>query len=1018
MECFYVSAVAGQAPSPGGPSSAALALETGPAPGLAPGAGSAGSGHGPLPGVVHKSWAAEPTAASVEHAAGGRGKLSRAGAPPGGDAPALRMPDGITGHAAAAVAAAARRTPPRASATAPALLAASSGGGGGRDDVSLLGVQGRGGGAGASARGAAKAVASAPLQRRALRVVVQVSGDVSLRRLCDAALEYKSWRRWIGAKLAVETSRGLAKEALGPLVLTLLDDEAERACEHLELADIEKEGGADLIFQALEERFPDKEASDRIGDGLESVFGLAIERGETSSACTGRARTIFAKARMEGVELPSVAQGFLLLKGARLGIERRAVVLAASQRQWGFSEMSAAIRTAYPKQMPTSQVHEVNAWEDRSATAPTASAAEATSTIEEDDVEAEINELLGEEDPIDEEDAIDILATWKETRTAMTKEKLQRGLPGRDAVGLKRLKDKVRCFLCKEIGHFSRECPKRHRSQQGGQKRFMQRSFNQGQRAVRQEAAVQVMVTQPTMAHEDDECAWSEIDVLIASWSRDKQPNLITKLTNEERFRRLAHERRETEQDADADEIDEADGDEDTVEACACHAPGCGALDSGCGMALIGSETLEEYEKETGLKPEWEEDVPSVRFKSYDGKLRRCQEACWIQWHIPAAKKRVKILVYVIEGKAGLLISKQVMKMLQANLDMSKNRLWLGRLDTSASEDISVQVLAVKNQVPGVMEIFSPPRVCPHAPDYGVRDLGSFDKVSGWGARQPQDVQELWDRPNGPIFVKAPREHTPKGHHPDQLYELVNGYGGVDQPQRWFSTFKRYAEEIGFVVSSSDRLPTPTPSVACAVVGQMVGFTARGEAHAARSFLQSLTDAETSYPNIVGCVAADRKMTVKVPAGVLDTGLKASRHMRVTLTYHNNTNYVQVLTGAAIEDSMIRQVMRFPPYEDEGKGTEAGSSIKKEEPREDAGFIKVEMPDLLKEGPAYQEALSTTVLAVIERMSNYPDQRGALLRVMKTSFGLEMTALEAERQDSYDREQKAYARRARPTTSG
>eukprot|EP00959_Pyramimonas_sp_CCMP1952_P006777 141630-Pyramimonas_sp.AAC.1 len=61
-------------------------------------------------------------------------------------------------------------------------------------------------------------------------------------------------------------------------------------------------------------------------------------------------------------------------------------------------------------------------------------------------------------------------------------------------------------------------------------------------------------------------------------------------------------------------------------------------------MALIGSETLEEYEKETGLKPEWEEDVPSVRFKSYDGKLRRCQKACWIQWHIPAAKKRMKIL--------------------------------------------------------------------------------------------------------------------------------------------------------------------------------------------------------------------------------------------------------------------------------------------------------------------------------------------------------------------------------------
>ena len=59
-------------------------------------------------------------------------------------------------------------------------------------------------------------------------------------------------------------------------------------------------------------------------------------------------------------------------------------------------------------------------------------------------------------------------------------------------------------------------------------------------------------------------------------------------------------------------------------------------------------------------------------------------------------------------------------------------------------------------------------------------------------------------RPNGPVFACPPKNHTPKGHHPEQLYELVNGYGGVDQPQRWYSTFKRYAEEIGFVAHPLD----------------------------------------------------------------------------------------------------------------------------------------------------------------------------------------------------------------------
>ena len=50
------------------------------------------------------------------------------------------------------------------------------------------------------------------------------------------------------------------------------------------------------------------------------------------------------------------------------------------------------------------------------------------------------------------------------------------------------------------------------------------------------------------------------------------------------------------------------------------------------------------------------------------------------------------------------------------------------------------------SQVPGVMEIFSPPRVCPQAPQYGMRDLGSFDKVTGWDARVTEDMQDLWDR--------------------------------------------------------------------------------------------------------------------------------------------------------------------------------------------------------------------------------------------------------------------------------
>ena len=42
--------------------------------------------------------------------------------------------------------------------------------------------------------------------------------------------------------------------------------------------------------------------------------------------------------------------------------------------------------------------------------------------------ESEIEAIVGALEPIEESDAIEVLSTWKQTRTAMTQEKLNRGL--------------------------------------------------------------------------------------------------------------------------------------------------------------------------------------------------------------------------------------------------------------------------------------------------------------------------------------------------------------------------------------------------------------------------------------------------------------------------------------------------------------------------------------------------------------------------------------------------------------
>ena len=66
--------------------------------------------------------------------------------------------------------------------------------------------------------------------------------------------------------------------------------------------------------------------------------------------------------------------------------------------------------------------------------------------------------LLGGEDAIEEQDAVDVLLSWKQTRQSISKEKLSRGL---SSGGLKKLEARVKCFKCQKVGHFSRNCPLR-----------------------------------------------------------------------------------------------------------------------------------------------------------------------------------------------------------------------------------------------------------------------------------------------------------------------------------------------------------------------------------------------------------------------------------------------------------------------------------------------------------------------------------------------------------------------------
>ena len=74
----------------------------------------------------------------------------------------------------------------------------------------------------------------------------------------SGAAEYKVWKRWDPAALVVKNVCGMPPKALGPWMYTLLDGQAALALESIDIKDMCTEGGEDLVFQELDQRFPNK----------------------------------------------------------------------------------------------------------------------------------------------------------------------------------------------------------------------------------------------------------------------------------------------------------------------------------------------------------------------------------------------------------------------------------------------------------------------------------------------------------------------------------------------------------------------------------------------------------------------------------------------------------------------------------------------------------------------------------------------------------------------------------------
>lgn len=456
--------------------------------------------------------------------------------------------------------------------------------------------------------------------------------------------EYKQWKVWCQNKLL--TLDKLSEANRGPYIYTLLSGKALETVEHLEPEAYQKAGGDKVLWDLLDQRFPQKEQVDELGEILGEVFSMKIREGESVKAWTARSQELFDRCkRKTNVDFPDQARGWLTLNRASLSEEQRAVVIARARGSLSRESISIAMRSCYPdllgpRKKAVAAVDEVlpvehqteidDAWEDefRDVVDFVEDNAHGDEEIDEHFAESDVAEVLA--------------STWKEKRMELSK--LQRARQFGEAKEVRRafrveveeMKARTSCNRCGKKGHWARECPMPKGSAKG--KGSSSASTTSGAAAVVSEDAGFDFVAQVSSV--------PRLLDLVRSF-KSSSPCFDVALVS---------------------------------------CPGFGVIDSGCGRTMVGEATLSAFEKlwkQRGLDspPRLDE---THQFKFGNGHLETSKIV--VPMPVKIAGKTGVIRASIVKGHAPLLISRTALKSLGASLDFKNDRLRM--LDS----DIQLQV--------------------------------------------------------------------------------------------------------------------------------------------------------------------------------------------------------------------------------------------------------------------------------------------------------------------------------------
>ena len=455
--------------------------------------------------------------------------------------------------------------------------------------------------------------------------------------------EYRRWKTWVQNKLL--TMDKLPKEAKGAYIYTLLAGKALECVEHLDASAYQCAEGEKELWRLLDLRFPQKDKTDEMGEMLGEVFSLHAKDQESLKSWVARGSEIFDRCqRKTNVTFPSEARGWVLLHRAGLSEEQKAVVLARASGSLKRDDISTALRSCYPdlvvKTKKTFGAH---------AVIPEMPIGD--EPIDDDVAFSDVELLLAEHDfdgeslpedaeAFDETEVAEVLAaTWREKRAELNK--LQKTRKFSAAKDLKRsfrieveeLKKRTTCHRCGKQGHWSRECR---------QPRVDSKHGKGPQTSSTASGAGLVQAADYELNPENDVHFVAAISV-----ENDMLQSLRARLK---------------------------DGPKPVMLV---SSPGYGVLDSGCGKTIVGRETLRSFEdlwKAHNVKvPAWLPERNTFRFGNGQTELSQFK----VPMPVQLAGKKGVIMASIVRGSAPLLISRNALQALHANIDFFNNEIAL-----------------------------------------------------------------------------------------------------------------------------------------------------------------------------------------------------------------------------------------------------------------------------------------------------------------------------------------------------